>query len=161
MATLFWCKVFKAPDLPGKHHIIGYEPLIDSRPIKDGKPVQEKNSLSPVHHMVLYECAEDHDKRQWNEWAQNSNDGFFGPNRPAELATCVTPIAAWAMGSKGQLIFSSTLCPYNRVRRGNLVLKHFVPINTLPLPTLCRILEALCVEWRNSTPCYCLTRAKI
>lgn len=102
MATLFWCKVFKAPDLPSKHHIIGYEPLIDSRPIRNGRPVQEKNSLSPVHHMVLYECAEDHDKRQWNEWAESDNDGFFGPSRPGELATCVTPIAAWAMGSKGK-----------------------------------------------------------
>ncbi|XP_026495607.2 MOXD1 homolog 1-like [Vanessa tameamea] len=102
MATLFWCKVFKAPELTKKHHIVGYQPLIDSRPIRNGKPVQEKNSLSPVHHMVLYECAEDHDKRQWNEWSESS--GFFGPARPGELATCVTPIAAWAMGSKGEFL---------------------------------------------------------
>ncbi|XP_072944513.1 MOXD1 homolog 1-like [Epargyreus clarus] len=102
MATLFWCKVFKAPELPKKHHIVGYEPLIDSRPIRDGRPVLEKNSLSPVHHMVLYECVEDHDKRQWNEWAEGP--GFFGPSRPGELVTCVTPIAAWAMGSKGEFL---------------------------------------------------------
>ncbi|XP_041981841.1 MOXD1 homolog 1-like [Aricia agestis] len=100
MATLFWCKVFKAPDLPKKHHIVGYQPLIDSKPIRDGLAVAE-NTPSPVHHMVLYECAED-DKRQWNEWAEG--DGFYGPNRPAELATCVTPIAAWAIGSKGEFL---------------------------------------------------------
>ncbi|XP_045500317.1 MOXD1 homolog 1-like [Colias croceus] len=102
MATLFWCKIFKAPDLPKKHHIVGYQPLIDSRPIRNGKPVIEKDSLSPVHHMVLYECAEDHDKRLWSEWAEG--EGFFGPSRPGELATCVTPIAAWAMGSKGEFL---------------------------------------------------------
>ncbi|XP_049876022.1 MOXD1 homolog 1-like [Pectinophora gossypiella] len=102
MATLFWCKIFKAPDLPSKHHIVGYQPLIDSRPIRNGRPVVEKNSLSPVHHMVLYECAEDPDKNMWNEWADG--DGFFGPNKPSEWAACVTPIAAWAMGSKGEFL---------------------------------------------------------
>ncbi|XP_022123223.2 MOXD1 homolog 1 [Pieris rapae] len=102
MATLFWCKVFKAPDLLKKHHIVGYQPLIDSRPIRNKIPVIEKDSLSPVHHMVLYECAGDHDKRMWTEWAEG--EGFFGPSRPFELATCVTPIAAWAMGSKGEFL---------------------------------------------------------
>ncbi|KAJ0174720.1 hypothetical protein K1T71_009828 [Dendrolimus kikuchii] len=102
MATLFWCKIFKVPDLPKKHHIIGYQPLIDSRPIRNGVPVLEKNSLSPVHHMVLYECTEDEDKHLWNSWAEG--EGFFGPNRPSALATCATPIAAWAMGSKGEFL---------------------------------------------------------
>lgn len=82
-----------------KHHIVGYQPLIDSRPIRNGRPVLEKNSLSPVHHMVMYECAEDLDKQMWNDWAES--DGEFGPMRPREWASCVTPIAAWAMGSKG------------------------------------------------------------
>ncbi|XP_028171043.1 MOXD1 homolog 1-like [Ostrinia furnacalis] len=102
MATLFWCKIFKAPDLPKKHHIVGYQPIIDSRPIRDKQPVIEKDSLSPVHHMVLYECAEDPDKQLWNDWAES--DGFFGPNRPSQWATCVTPIAAWAIGSKGEYL---------------------------------------------------------
>lgn len=105
MATLFWCKIFKAPDLPQKHHIVGYHPLIDSRPIKNGRAVLEK-SASPVHHMVLYECADDPDKQLWNDWSDG--DGFFGPNRPREWASCVTPIAAWAMGSKGEIFFLVT-----------------------------------------------------
>ncbi|KAI5638046.1 DOMON domain-containing protein [Phthorimaea operculella] len=102
MATLFWCKIFKAPELSQKHHIVGYQPLIDSRPIRNGRPVLEKNSQSPVHHMVLYECAEDPDKGLWNEWAKG--DGVFGPNKPSEWAACVTPIAAWAIGSKGEFL---------------------------------------------------------
>lgn len=105
MATLFWCKVFKAPEVPTKHHIVGYEPLIDSRPIRNGRPILEKNNLSPVHHMVLYECAEDNDRKQWNEWAEG--DGFFGPTRPGEFGLCVTPIAAWAMGSKGWYFYTA------------------------------------------------------
>ncbi|CAG9564813.1 unnamed protein product [Danaus chrysippus] len=102
LATLFWCKLFKAPELPTKHHIVGYEPLIDSRPIRNGRPVLEKDNQSPVHHMVLYECAEDNDKKQWNEWTEG--DGFFGPTRPGEFGLCVTPIAAWAIGSKGEFL---------------------------------------------------------
>ncbi|XP_060804864.1 MOXD1 homolog 1 [Amyelois transitella] len=100
-ATLFWCKIIKVPDLPTKHHIVGYQPLIDSKPIRDGKPVNEKIS-SPVHHMVLYECADDPDTYTWNVWAQDN--GSFGPNRPIEWAICATPIAAWAMGSKGEFL---------------------------------------------------------
>ena len=37
---------------------------------------------------------------------------------------------------------------------GNLVLRHYVPIKTLPVSTFRRILETLLVEWRNSTPCF-------
>lgn len=103
MATLFWCKIFKAPELPKKHHMVGYEPIIDSRPIKNGRPVLEKNSLPPVHHMVLYECAEDPDDYAWNEWSKG--DGYYGPNKPSEWAICATPVAAWAMGSKGKDLF--------------------------------------------------------
>lgn len=99
MATLFWCKIFKAPELQRKHHMVGYEPIIDSRPIKNGGTVLERNSLSPVHHMVLYECAEDTDVYAWNEWSKG--EGFYGPNRPSGWAICATPVAAWAMGSKG------------------------------------------------------------
>lgn len=28
MDTLYWCKIMKIPDLPEKHHIIGYEALL-------------------------------------------------------------------------------------------------------------------------------------
>lgn len=110
MATLFWCKIFKAPDLQRKHHIVGYQPLIDSRPIRNGRPIVQQNTASPVHHMVLYECAEDPDK-QWNEWAEG--DGSFGPKKPSEWSACVTPIAAWAVGSKGNFDNSIVSCSTN------------------------------------------------
>ena len=49
-------------------------------------------------------------------------------------------------------VTSFTLYPArSRVGRGNLVLRH-------SLPTFCRILEALRVEWRNSTMLFDLTR---
>lgn len=28
MDTLYWCKIFKAPILQDKHHIVGYEALL-------------------------------------------------------------------------------------------------------------------------------------
>ena len=39
---------------------------------------------------------------------------------------------------------------------GNQMSRHSVPIKTSPFPTFRRILEALRVEWRNSTTCFCL-----
>ncbi|KAK9745804.1 Copper type II ascorbate-dependent monooxygenase, N-terminal domain [Popillia japonica] len=44
MNTIYWCKVFKAPTLQQKHHIIGFEPIIG------------KNHTKSVHHMLLHEC---------------------------------------------------------------------------------------------------------
>ena len=45
-----------------------------------------------------------------------------------------------------KIYISFTLYPAQcRVGRGNLMLRH-------SFPTFCRILEALCVEWQNSTP---------
>ena len=35
---------------------------------------------------------------------------------------------------------------------GNLILRHSILIKTLPFPTFHRLLEALCVDWRNTTP---------
>ncbi|KOB69177.1 MOXD1-like protein, partial [Operophtera brumata] len=54
--------IFKIPELPFKHHIVGYEPIIDSYPIKNGVPVTD-SSDSPVHHMVLYECEVQDDEQ--------------------------------------------------------------------------------------------------
>lgn len=100
MATFFWCKIFQRPDLVSKHHIIGYEPIIDSRALLGGRPVAGSNS--PVRHMLLFECAEepDADRQVWSEWAESK--GYFGPDMPREWASCITPIAAWAAGSKGE-----------------------------------------------------------
>ncbi|GBP39913.1 MOXD1 homolog 1 [Eumeta japonica] len=101
-ATMFWCKIFKVPDLRTKHHIVGYRPMLDSRPIRNGRPAVVKDATSPVHHMVLYECVDDGDRMSWNEWSESP--GAYGPARPKEWASCTTPVAAWAMGSKGEFL---------------------------------------------------------
>ncbi|PSN48351.1 MOXD1 1 protein [Blattella germanica] len=48
MDTLYWCKIFKVPAMNRKHHMIGYEPVL--------QPGNERY----VHHMLLYECVAPH-----------------------------------------------------------------------------------------------------
>lgn len=50
-------------------------------------------------------------------------------------------------------MFTSTLT-FKR-ETGNLVLRHSVVIKILPMSPFHRILEVLCIEWRNSTPHSC------
>ena len=45
--TLYWCTMLKLPEMPGKHHMIGYRPTI-----------AEENRRY-VHHMMLYECHDE------------------------------------------------------------------------------------------------------
>ena len=45
--TLYWCTMLKLPEMPGKHHMIGYKPKID------------ESSKRYVHHMMLYECHDE------------------------------------------------------------------------------------------------------
>ena len=50
-------------------------------------------------------------------------------------------------------MFIFTLYPtQSSVDRCKLILKHPIPIKTLPVATFRRILETLHIEWRNSTP---------
>ena len=39
--------MLKLPEMPGKHHMIGYKPKID------------ESSKRYVHHMMLYECHDE------------------------------------------------------------------------------------------------------
>jgi hypothetical protein len=45
--TLYWCTMLKLPEMPGKHHMIGYKPVISEA------------SQRYVHHMMLYECHDE------------------------------------------------------------------------------------------------------
>ena len=45
--TLYWCTMLKLPEMPGKHHMIGYRPSIS-----------EANKRY-IHHMMLYECHDE------------------------------------------------------------------------------------------------------
>lgn len=45
--TLYWCTMLKLPEMPGKHHMIGYKPIITDA------------NKRYVHHMMLYECHDE------------------------------------------------------------------------------------------------------
>lgn len=45
--TLYWCTMLKLPEMPGKHHMIGYKPVIPQA------------NRRYVHHMMLYECHDE------------------------------------------------------------------------------------------------------
>ncbi|KAB0792970.1 hypothetical protein PPYR_12590 [Photinus pyralis] len=91
--TTYWCKIFKAPSLQQKHHIVGYEPLIGG------------NHTSFIHHMILHECEIQYNVpniKKWEEYAKDAGRPCYGPDMPNEWEICLTPLVAWAVGSKGE-----------------------------------------------------------
>lgn len=84
--TVYWCKIFKAPPLNEKHHMIGYKPRVENKAL--------------VHHIILYECASvapilgDH--------ARLAGAPCYSPTMPREWDSCLQPVVAWARGSKGE-----------------------------------------------------------
>ncbi|XP_064213511.1 MOXD1 homolog 1 [Tribolium castaneum] len=91
MNTVYWCKIFKAPTLQHKHHIVGYEPLIGP------------NHTTFVHHMILHECELDgEDVHKWERFSKENGRLCYGPNMAPEWEKCLTPLVAWAIGSKGE-----------------------------------------------------------
>ncbi|XP_022911259.2 MOXD1 homolog 1 [Onthophagus taurus] len=94
MDTVYWCKIFKAPTLQLKHHIIGYEPVIGT------------NHTGFVHHMLLHECEVDLNQLQkrmeWDSFSKEKGRRCYTPEMPLEWEKCTTPIVAWAIGSKGE-----------------------------------------------------------
>jgi len=100
--TVYWCKIFKAPDLIQKHHIIGFEPIIT-------KDIYTKKST--VHHMTLFECTErafEKNTKDLDLWTKskgvvcNSNDSniFSAYN----WDSCITPVASWGVGGTSQYL---------------------------------------------------------
>jgi len=107
--THYWCRIYRAPELDRKHHMIALEPLI--------QPGHEPY----VHHMVLYEC---HIPREQVEaagattadWFQRHVDQpgqpCYSPNMPAEWSFCLATNAwAWAVGSVGERLPEHTGMP--------------------------------------------------
>ena len=107
--THYWCKIYRAPDLHRKHHMIGLEPLI--------QPGHE----SYVHHMVLYECHIPEDQVEaagatTADWFQRHveqpGQPCYSPNMPAEWSFCLATNAwAWAVGSSGEWLPEHTGMP--------------------------------------------------
>ncbi|XP_076272907.1 MOXD1 homolog 1 [Rhynchophorus ferrugineus] len=89
--TVYWCKVFKAPTLNTKHHITGFEPLIG------------KKHGNMVHHMIMHECdlPDNSNISLWEKYAAEEGQLCYDSMPPA-WEKCLTPIVAWAIGSKGE-----------------------------------------------------------
>jgi len=109
--THYWCKIFRAPDLGVKHHMVALEPLIQA------------GHESYVHHMVLYEChipatvlGEAAEGASSADWFQRHVDQpgqpCYSPNMPAEWSFCLATNAwAWAVGSEGEILPEHTGMP--------------------------------------------------
>lgn len=93
MNTIYWCKIFKAPNLRRKHHVIGYEPILGV------------NHTSLVHHMLLHECVLDanEDMKKWEKYVTEDGRACYS-DTPLEWEKCLQPIVAWAVGSEGKHI---------------------------------------------------------
>ena len=108
--THYWCKIYRAPNLDQKHHMVAIEPLI--------QPGHE----SYVHHMVLYEChipadlMEEAGGATSADWFQRHveqpGEPCYSPNMPAEWSFCLATNAwAWAVGSEGEVLPDHTGMP--------------------------------------------------
>ncbi|KAJ9595787.1 hypothetical protein L9F63_013031, partial [Diploptera punctata] len=96
MDTLYWCKIFKVPPLNRKHHMIGYEPLL------------EAGNEQYVHHMLLYECVVPHQftttEKIFQKYVTHPGAACYSPMMPQEWDQCMTAIVAWAVGSQGEFL---------------------------------------------------------
>ncbi|XP_035720136.1 MOXD1 homolog 1-like [Vespa mandarinia] len=88
MDTVYWCKIFKAPSLTKKHHMIGYTPLV------------EKANEDLVHHVIVYECAST--SPILGQHARIAGAPCYSPTMPREWESCLQPVLAWARGSRGE-----------------------------------------------------------
>ena len=93
--THYWCSIFESPELDRKHHMIGFEPII------------QKENEAFVHHMVLYECHFPRDSAQFRRFRERAESGrgerCYSPNMPPEWTYCLaTNTWAWAVGSDGE-----------------------------------------------------------
>lgn len=95
--TTYACRLLKLPSNfhKHKHHIISYEPVIDS-----------KNS-HVVHHMELFNCIlldDKHSSDLEDALKSDTEAGWLGTcessSRPYAMRTCKRVVLAWAMGAK-------------------------------------------------------------
>eukprot|EP00095_Tigriopus_kingsejongensis_P000886 snap_masked-scaffold409_size180341-processed-gene-0.2 protein:Tk00886 transcript:snap_masked-scaffold409_size180341-processed-gene-0.2-mRNA-1 annotation:"hypothetical protein DAPPUDRAFT_62540" len=86
--TLYWCTMLKLPEMPGKHHMIGYRPVLT--------PGSEKY----VHHMMMYECHDTEDS--FTRFHHHVNSGYEcnTPNMPKDFKKCRGIVAAWGLGGE-------------------------------------------------------------
>ncbi|XP_050426603.1 MOXD1 homolog 1-like [Adelges cooleyi] len=88
--TLYWCKIFRAPNITSKNHIVGFVPLLNP------------DTRSLIHHMILYECDDGPDTME--RYVTLKGEQCYGNNMPDDWNKCVSPVVTWAMGSDGQFL---------------------------------------------------------
>lgn len=91
LPTLYWCKLYKIPNLTRKTHVIGYIPVI------------EEENLQYVHHMLLYECHLPNSEKHLDRFVEAKGAQCYNRNMPLSWSACNTPVVAWAVGSEGEM----------------------------------------------------------
>ncbi|KAM4696017.1 dopamine beta-hydroxylase [Rhinophrynus dorsalis] len=80
--TTYWCFIIELPQDFSKHHIVMYEPLIT------------KGNEALVHHIEVFQCAEEYD------FVPHYSGPCDSKMKPRRLNYCRHVLAAWAMGAK-------------------------------------------------------------
>ncbi|VVC40493.1 Copper type II, ascorbate-dependent monooxygenase-like, C-terminal,DOMON domain,Copper type II [Cinara cedri] len=88
--TLYWCKIFKAPKVIKKNHIVGFLPLLNT------------DTRHLIHHMILYEC--DGGPNTMEKYVTLKGAQCYGNGMPEDWDKCVSPVVTWGMGSDGQFL---------------------------------------------------------
>ncbi|XP_041782918.1 MOXD1 homolog 2-like [Anopheles merus] len=84
--NLRWCTMFKLDQFVRKHHVIRYEPVIESR-----------SNIPHLRHIVLYECQGSTPELE----IMSREFGRSCMEAEKELLTCNSIVAAWSRGSEG------------------------------------------------------------
>ncbi|KAK7072077.1 DBH-like monooxygenase protein 1 [Halocaridina rubra] len=89
--TMYWCQIYKFPDLKSKHHMLGYVPVI------------QEGHQEQVHHIILNECHLNDSSFHYEQWLEAGGRQCFLPNMPLSWNFCKHSIIAWAVGSDGAM----------------------------------------------------------
>ncbi|KAK4302315.1 hypothetical protein Pmani_025590 [Petrolisthes manimaculis] len=88
---MYWCKVFRRPQLREKNHVIRYEPIFT--------PGNQQH----VHHIIVYECTDIEEglKEEFEQLAAGQGHGCTETIMLKYIRTCNHVVVAWAVGSEG------------------------------------------------------------
>ena len=64
-------------------------------------PLIATDSLTLVHHMLLYECHLENSSSYFEPWLLHTGAQCYTPNMPLSWMACSTPLITWAVGSEG------------------------------------------------------------
>ncbi|KAA0192044.1 hypothetical protein HAZT_HAZT001912 [Hyalella azteca] len=92
LTTLYWCKLFRMPELRTKHHFIASEPVIS------------KVNKQYVHHMLFYECHIDDSSSRLQRYVDQPGVQCYGPDMPLSWYRCGRPLVAWGTGGEGEAL---------------------------------------------------------